>query len=301
MFLCLNQNARRGMVELSPTENHLLPSFDFAHPVYLPLLLLVPPLIWSWSRRRKPALRFPAVGEMAVLPRGRARMAQFGGALLRGLALLMLVIALAGPRTPDSRTRIDTEGIAIFFVADVSGSMAERDFSWNGEPISRLEAAKRVFRRFVSGDTISGEGESRFSGRPTDLIGLVTFATRPETVCPLTLNHSTLLKLLDAEQPRSIPGEAETNISDALAVGLARLDIAGTRRKVLVLLTDGEHNVASPQSDWKPRQAASLAASLGIPIYTIDTGGDTSPNMEPRSSDAPGQSSTERRDHAVAA
>ena len=48
-------------------------------------------------------------------------------------------------------------------------------------------------------------------------------------------------------------------------------------RKVLVLLSDGEHNVDLADPDrqpFRPRQAASLAANLNIPIYTIDAGGD---------------------------
>ena len=55
---------------------------------------------------------------------------------------------------------------------------------------------------------------------------------------------------------RSVPGESETNLSDAVALGLYRLKSAGPRRKVLVLLTDGEHNVPDPRSGWTPRQAA---------------------------------------------
>jgi Ca-activated chloride channel family protein len=118
-----------------------------------------------------------------------------------------------------------------------------------------------------------GSDASSFQGRQTDLIGLVTFATWPESACPLTLSHSVLLRLLDAEKPKSIPGESETNISDAVALGLHRLKSAGARRKVLVLLSDGEHNVPNPQSGWTPRQAGQVANGLHIPIYTIDAGG----------------------------
>jgi Ca-activated chloride channel family protein len=90
-----------------------------------------------------------------------------------------------------------------------------------------------------------------------------------------------LLRLLDAEQPRGIPGESETNVSDAVTLGLHRLESAGPRRKVLVLLTDGEHNVPQPRSDWTPRQAAQVAVSLGVPIYAIDAGGNPAPGREP--------------------
>ncbi len=263
-----------------------MPKVDFAAPGLLLLALAVPPLIWWWLRQRRPALRYPAAGSLAGLPSGRARVARIGGAVLRGGSLLLIVLALAGPRTPDLRTRIDTEGVALFMAVDVSGSMAERDFDWHGEPVSRLEAVKNVFRLFVEGGPAPGDEGATFEGRPTDLVGLVTFATRPENICPLTLSHSVLLKLLDGEQPRSIPGESETNVSDALAVGLRRLENAQTRRKVLVLLTDGEHNVVSPPSGWTPRQSAAVAAGLGIPIYAIDAGGVGGVGDEPRPTDA---------------
>jgi Ca-activated chloride channel homolog len=259
----------------------------FATPGYLWLMLAVPLLLWWWLRRRRNALRHPSVGALTELPAGKARLARWGPGVLRSLSLLLIVIALAGPRWPDLRTRIETEGIAIVMLVDVSGSMAERDFDWRGEPISRLNAVKKVFHVFVSGEAGpegAGEGTdlSNFQGRPTDLLGLVTFATRPETACPLTLSHSVLLRLLDAEQPRSIPGDSETNISDAIALALHRLRGVGPRRKVLVLLSDGEHNIPQPHSGWTPRQAAQVANGLQVPIYTIDAGGPGASVKEPR-------------------
>src|SRR5579875_2827245 len=184
---------------------------QFVYPVYLWLLLLVPLLFWwEWQRRRS-ALRYPSIDGLRSLPAGKARWARWGSAGLRSLALLLLILATAGPRWPDLRTRIETEGIAMVMLVDVSGSMAERDFDWHGEPISRLEAVKKAFQLFVAGndgssllsppevEEIKREGDgtdiSDFRGRPTDLIGLVTFATRPETACPLTLSHSVLLRL----------------------------------------------------------------------------------------------------------
>jgi Ca-activated chloride channel homolog len=253
---------------------------QFANPWLLLLGLVVPPLLWWWLRQRRQALRHPAADLLVNLPTGRARIVRLGGTVLRATSLLLLVVAVSGPRWPDLHTRIDTEGIAIMMLVDVSESMSKTDFDWNGEAISRLEAVRRVFRLFVAGGsaiegTADGTDAAAFEGRATDLVGLVLFATRPETGCPLTLSHSVLLHLLDAEKPRTVPGESETNISDAIALGLHRLKSAGPRRKVLVLLTDGEHNVPKPQSGWTPRQAAQVAASLNVPIYTIDAGSNT--------------------------
>jgi Ca-activated chloride channel family protein len=262
---------------------------QFANPAYLLLLLAVPPLVWWWLRWRRPALRYPDTVWLTDLPTGRSRLASHGGAILRGTALVLLVVALAGPRWPDRSTRIPTEGIAIQMVVDVSPSMGELDYKWQGKDKSRLEAAKLAFRLFVKGGDAQEEGlvdGPRFEGRPNDLIGLLTFGDRPETTCPLTLSHSVLLDMLKTIE--SLP-VSETNISDALVLGLYRLKNAPPKHKVLVLLSDGEHNYLNPRSEWKPLQAAQIAANLGIPIYTIDAGGDVSGADDPDTADGAAQ------------
>lgn len=246
--------------------------FHFAQPWILLLLPAAPLLAWRWLRQRRAALRFPQTNLFDGLPAGRSRRARHWGAGLRGLALVLLILALAGPRFADWRTRLPTEGVAIEIVLDVSGSMGTRDFRWGGRPLSRLDAAKLAFRLFVAGGGASTG--IPLAGRPNDLIGLVTFARWPESTCPLTLSHNVLLRLLDAEEPRSLPGESETNISDAVTLGLHRLEGIKARRKILVLISDGEHNVPKPGSEWTPRQAAQVAANLHVPIYTIDAGSE---------------------------
>lgn len=252
--------------------------FHFAHPWVLLLLPIAPLVAWRWLRQRHAAMRYPDLGIFAGLPVGRSQRARRWGAGFRGAALVCLILALAGPRFADWRTRIPTEGVAIEMVVDVSGSMGTRDFRWGGQPISRLDAAKQAFGLFVAG----GEAPQgpRLDGRPNDLIGLVTFARWPESICPLTLSHSVLLRMLDLEEPRSVPGESETNISDAVTLGLHRLESIKARRKILVLVSDGEHNVPKPGSEWTPRQAAQIAANLQVPIYTINAGGDAGPEDE---------------------
>jgi len=251
----------------------------FSQPAFLLLLPVAGLLIWRWSRRRQPAIRYPDAGLLSDMPPGRARLSRMTAIGFRTAGLLCLILALAGPRWPDRGSRIPTEGIAIEMVVDASGSMATPDFNWQGQAISRLDGVKKAFRLLVEGGdieprtTVSGSSAAEqvhFEGRPNDLIGLVTFARWPKTSCPLTLSHSVLLRLMEAEKPRTIPTESESNIGDAIAWGLVRLGKAKTKRKVMVLLSDGEHNVPPPA--LTPRQAAQLAANFGVPIYAIDAG-----------------------------
>ncbi|HEY8503687.1 MAG TPA: VWA domain-containing protein, partial [Gemmataceae bacterium] len=197
--------------------------------------------------------------------------------------------ALSGPRwpDPDSGYRLPTEGIAVALVLDVSPSMGQPDFVWQpGEPrIARLEAAKRSLRLFVAGG--AGPDGTTFEGRPTDLVGLVTFAMWPKPVCPLTLSHSVLLQMLDEQEPAEGLNQG-TNVGDAIAQGVLQLGAAPGQRKVMVLFSDGEHNfdLTEPRTPLRPRQAAQLAAARGVKIYAIDTGGEPVPPSDPDDSAA---------------
>jgi Ca-activated chloride channel family protein len=256
---------------------------SFAQPAFLFLLLLLPPLLYHWRRSGRARLRFSDTGLVAGLPPGRSRRALWGGLVLRAGGLVLLIMALAGPRRPDAGTRLPTEGIAIAIVLDVSASMNERDFVWQDQTISRLEAVKNVFRLFVAGGETPG-GE-KLPPRPQDLISLITFATRPDTACPPTLDHAALLKILDGEEARTLATEATTNPGDAIAWALVSLQRAPTRRKVLIFLTDGENNV---KDVLQPRQAAQLAGNLDIPIYAIGAGPEFVPpdKLEPNDQDS---------------
>lgn len=262
-------------------------SISFANPEFLWLLPLAAFVMWWWSRRRRPAMRFSVVSRFAHRTGTRAWLAIWVGALLRGLACFALIVACAGPRTPDTDTPILAEGIAIMMVLDTSGSMATPDVAWNANspPITRLEAARRSFKLFVGG----GEAPdgTTFEDRPGDSIGLVRFGAVPQVACPLTLNHSVLFTMVDGLQVN--PEDPGTNIGDSLCEGIARLDAVKSVRKakVVILLSDGEHNIAKEDElnakkpginrTMKPREAAQLAANLGIKVYTIDTGGDPPP------------------------
>jgi Ca-activated chloride channel family protein len=240
-------------------------------------------LLWLWRRRgRRASLRYPSLALLDGIP--RARLPRIVGEACRLLAVTATILALSGPRTPDLKTRLPAEGIAIVFVLDTSGSMQETTFLWDAAsgPISRAEAARRSLRLFIAGG--DGPDGTHFDGRSTergtDAVGLITFTNWPHPVCPPTLNHSVLLDILD-HVPTPTARDTGTNIGDAIAEGVIRLDRAAPKHKVLILLSDGEHNVDlrdERRQPLKPRQAASVAANLGVVIYTIDAGGDPPAN-----------------------
>ncbi len=238
---------------------------SFADPWFLLLLPLVPLVVWWRWRRKQPALRLSDARLLTSLPAGRSKFIRRLDGIIYGLATLCLVLALAGPRLP-LPTPITTEGIAIALVVDGSGSMYEPDFEWDSKPATRIHAVQEVFQLLVLGG--QAPGEVSFPGRPQDLIGLVTFASYPDTAAPLTTSHSVLMKLLTQEPPRQ-PDEGQTNVGDAIAEALTCLEAAGPRRKVMVLMTDGEHNFTGPATapTWKPRPAAQRQGSRRADLH----------------------------------
>jgi Ca-activated chloride channel homolog len=228
-----------------------------------PLLLLgivLGPLVVVLAERLPSAVTYSSLALLNDGPSSfRVHLARLPAWLL-GLAATLLAIALAGPRSGEASTRERREGIAIAMVVDRSGSMAARDFVEGDLSIDRLTVVKRVFEAFVAGG-------DRTRGRPDDLIGLVAFARYADGLCPLTLDHGNLLAILEdlsiAEQ-----GEDGTAIGDGLALAVERLRKSTARSKIAVLLTDGVHNAGA----LLPKQAADLAASLGVRVYVIGAG-----------------------------
>ena len=188
-----------------------------------------------------------------------------------------MIVGLARPRWPDEQTRIPADSTALQIVLDVSGSMHEKDFLADGQPISRLEAAKQALRGLVQ----DGDGEP--GGTQDDMVGLLTFAARAEEVCPPTLSHSVVLRLLEEAQPVGTPPDSSTNLGDAITEGLELLRRAQPRQKLMLVISDGEHNVSSAvvRDALHPRQAARLAQALDVRIYTIYVGPPPPPEKPP--------------------
>ncbi|MFH1502630.1 MAG: VWA domain-containing protein [Candidatus Eisenbacteria bacterium] len=225
----------------------------FAAPYLLLLLALVPLYVFvelRFARRRKPAVLFPAVGA-ARLAAGRGfPWKRFLKTAARAVVLTLVVVAVARPQAGSGSESVITEGIDIVLVIDVSASMKAEDF----RPKNRLAVAKDVVADFIQ-------------GRTTDRIGMVVFAAQGFTQCPLTLDYSVLLELLDAVEIGMID-ERSTAVGTAIATATNRLRESDAESRVIVLLTDGRSNAG----EIDPLTAAQAARAVGVKIYTIGAG-----------------------------
>lgn len=229
--------------------------FRFASPWLLLLLLLVPfvvVLAHYWFRRRASVIIH---SNLELISHAQPRSGNFWlrlAALLRGLALAMLIVALARPQYGRVERKSFSEGIDIMLLLDVSGSMRSQDFVPN-----RLEAAKEVISEFIA-------------GRKGDRIGLVVFAATAATLVPLTLDYAVVQKFVQRVQ-FGIVDERATAIGMGIATALKKLESSKAKSKVVVLLTDGENNAGNVD----PLAAAEAARALKVRIYTIGVGTDT--------------------------
>ena len=232
--------------------------FALKDPIWLLALAALPLVVWLRGRRRVPVLLVPfaaAWHRPSMITPSRWPVA------LALLGLGLLIGALARPQRVEDKREVRSEGYDIMLAIDLSTSMRAEDFEKDGERINRLQAIKPVIQAFIE-------------RRPTDRIGIVLFSGRAYTMAPLTFDHDWLARQLGRVRIGMI--EDGTAIGDGLGVALTRLEQAkrdsGGKRMgaFVVLMTDGANNRGALQ----PQQAAELAKSRGVPVYTIGSGKD---------------------------
>ncbi len=223
----------------------------FAYPWLLPLLLIVPYLVyWHWKSdaSNSPRLLVSTTGYFrppATL-RWRWRKLPFA---LRCLAIAAMIIALARPQEKFVEEQFVGEGIDIILCFDISGSMTGNDF-----PPTRLAAAKDIATEFVE-------------SRGGDRIGVVIFSSQSFTLCPLTTDHHTVLSQINAIENGYLT-EDGTAIGSGLATSVDRLKSSTAKSKVVILLTDGvDFGGVIP-----PDIAEKLAKAYGIKVYCVGIG-----------------------------
>ena len=195
----------------------------FIRPYWLLLLPLVIVLPWWWYRSRRPSgdwsrvcdphlLRWLSVKQAGEKNRG-------GGRWLAAVALLVCILALAGPswqKLPDSSFSARDARV---IVLDLSRSMLAEDLRPN-----RLTRA-----RFRLADLLEATEEGQ--------TGMVSFAGDAYVVSPLTNDMNTIANLLPALQPDIIP-VAGSRADLALALAASLLERAGLSRGEILLVTD---------------------------------------------------------------
>ena len=226
-------------------------NFEFLHPQFLWLLVLIPILaIWLFLVRKKESatLTISSIKGFEVKPSILSKLKPFLH-VLRLVALTLLIVAMARPRNVSVSKRTKTnKGIDIVMAIDVSASMLARDLKPN-----RLEALKKVATDFVN-------------QRPNDRIGIVVYAGESFTQTPITSDKRIVRNTISDIKWGQLDGG--TAIGMGLGSAVNRLKESKAKSKVIILLTDGVNNTGFVD----PKTATELAVGLGIKVYTIGLG-----------------------------
>ena len=224
---------------------------SFGQPWFFTLLVLIPVLIvWYVMKNNRQQ------GSIIISDSSASGLSSWKTVfrhlpfVLRLLAIMLIIVALARPQTKFEEQNAEGEGVDIVLCIDVSGSMTAQDLTPN-----RLEAAKNVAIDFVN-------------KRVTDRIAVVIFSGESFTQCPLTTDHGVLISAI--QNIRNGLLEDGTAIGSGLGTSVDRLRTSKSKSKVVILLTDGENNGGLID----PQTAKEIAKAFSIKVYTIGVGTD---------------------------
>jgi len=232
---------------------------SFASP--LRLLLIVVPIVLLGAyllvqrSRRKYALRFTSVDLLASVAPRRPGWQRHVSAALMLVALLALIVGLAGPTRNE---RVARQRGTIMLAIDTSGSMSATDVA-----PSRLAAAEEAARRFVE------------KLPPGLKVGLLSFDTQARMLAWPASDHKAVLAALDHLQ---VGGGTATGdaIFESLSAISAQPRAANGKRPAaaVVLMSDGSptigRNGETPAQTVTEATAAAKAAR--VPVDSIAFG-----------------------------
>lgn len=221
---------------------------------YLWLLLLIPLLggtIWFYGRIKQQQMA--RYFDEALLTKIRRGSWPIGRRLRAGMLLgsfFFLILALAGPMIGTEVREVESRGLDMVVLLDLSRSMNAEDV----RP-SRLEKAKFEIGRLIDRS-------------PGDRIGLVVFTGEAYAQSPVTQDHSALRMFLDIAETGQMP-VGTTNFRSALTTAhgmFERIDERPDAAKVALVFSDGEDH--GPSFD----DALEALIESGVLIYTVGIG-----------------------------
>jgi len=236
---------------------------SFGWPIALWGLLLVALALVAYllvqRRRKKYVVRFT---NLALLENVVAESPRWRRHVPPALTLLALAALVVGVARPEIAQAVPRQEATVVLAMDRSGSMTATDLAPDRMTVAREAAA------------------SFAKGLPDGFkVGVVSFSDKADVVVPPTADRDEAVNALS-----QIQAENGTAIGDAIArsldLGLSSLDkdkvangkvvkdADGQSPLVILLLSDG----ASTTGDYTPEEAAQLAKTAGVPVYTVALG-----------------------------
>jgi len=234
--------------------------FNWREPEWLWLIPVVVLAAIFWQYRVKPARnvlsrvrRYADMDTWPMVVRGARvedmpRTSRMVRDVTAWLGLILILLALAGPRWQHENQTVFREGADIAVLMDVSRSMRVRD----NKP-DRLAREKQELHDFLL----------RLHG---DRVALTAFAGRAFLMTPLTPDYGVVMRLARQLSPRMITDQG-SNLVAGLRRAMEGLKPARGHGRAVVLLTDGE-NV----DQGALKQEAAMFAKAHIPVFVLGIG-----------------------------
>ena len=181
--------------------------------------------------------------------------------LVQSIIWLLLLASLSSPQLVGKAELKAKNSRNFLIVADLSFSMAQKDWKIENKPVTRWEAVTTVMDEFIE-------------KREGDRIGLVLFGSNAYVQAPFTPDLITVKTMLD-EAAVGLAGQT-TSIGKAIMKGIDLFDKDTIQTKVMLLLTDG----VDAGIGVLPLDAADIAKRDSIMIYTIGIGDPNSVNSD---------------------
>jgi len=220
--------------------------FSFEYPEMV--LLLLPLLYCLYRCKEKAMQRYFVHLHFFALKKQWPRLEW----LVKVMILVLLVAALASPILIDRSHPNNRMGKDIVLCLDASGSMGASGFE-EGTRASRFEIVQNIAKEFVL-------------KRIEDNIGVVLYGDFAFIASPVTYEKEIVSEMI-GYLTLGMAGQ-NTAIGEAIAMGVRAFEHSKSDSKVMVLLTDGEHN----SGRISPKEAVELAMERDIIIYTIGMG-----------------------------
>ncbi|MDO6761395.1 VWA domain-containing protein [Tamlana sp. 2_MG-2023] len=248
-------------------------NFQFAYP-YMAFLVVLPFLVY-WLlpaiKNRSTALIYPYFKASSKASKQKPKKAShikkrsWFASFFMFIIWLLLIIAMASPELVGKPEKKIKTSRNFLILADLSFSMANKDWHINNKPVTRWEAVKNIMQDFIV-------------KRESDKMGLIFFASNAYIQAPFTTDLPTVQTMLD-EADVGMAGQM-TNIGKAIVKGMDMFERDTIQNKVMLLLTDG----VDSGMDILPLDAANMAKKDSTIIYTIGIGdpGDSGSDLDER-------------------
>lgn len=236
--------------------------FQFAKPIYLLLLLILPLLFMAFVylniRKRKDVQKLGNLQTMKRLMPALSLKRSYLKFWIVFSIVTLCILMIARPQFGSKMEKVDKTGIELVVAIDVSNSMLARDVNPD-----RLSKAKQIMTRIIS-------------ERKNDKIALVVFAGDAYVQMPMTTDTQSAKLFLDNIDPSIVPVQG-TVIGAALDLSIKCFSNDPDIDKAIVLLTDGENH------EGNGVEMAKTAVENGIQVNVIgigDTNGSPIPIVE---------------------